>query len=74
MMAPRLSPAVARTDLTDRECSKIIGGLLGSLCTVADVDAVRRAVQWWAETPEAWAAITQGIAMGKSLSGGRNPL
>lgn len=52
-----LSPIPARTDLTDRECSKIIGGLIGSLCQMADEQAVRRAVRFWAETDELWKAI-----------------
>ena len=50
-----LDPRPARTDLTDRECSRIIGGLLGSLVGNApDVETVRRAVRWWAETDQVW--------------------
>jgi hypothetical protein len=44
----------ARTDLTDRECAKLIGACLGGLVEMADVDAVKRAVIWWAETEAAW--------------------
>jgi hypothetical protein len=49
-----LDPRPVRTDLTDRECSRIIGGLLGSLCGCSDVETVRSAVKWWAETDQAW--------------------
>ena len=52
-----LSPQPARTDLTDRECAKIIGGLIGSLCLMADRDQVRKAVQWWAEQDAAWSSF-----------------
>jgi hypothetical protein len=53
-----LDPRPARTDLTDRECARIIGGLLGSLAgSVQDVDTVKRAVKWWAETDQAWRSI-----------------
>lgn len=58
-MKTRLSPTAARTDLTDRECTKIIGGLIGGLCALADVETVHAAIQWWAEHPEAWAAFKQ---------------
>lgn len=49
-----LDLCAARTDLTDRECAKLIGGLIGVLCQMADVETVRRSVVWWAETEEAW--------------------
>jgi hypothetical protein len=51
---PKLSDKPARTDLTDRECSRIIGGVLGGLAGLTDLQALRRAVRWWAETDEAW--------------------
>lgn len=50
----KLSSLEARTDLTDRELAKIIGGLLGSLCMLADPCDLRNAVRWWAETDELW--------------------
>jgi hypothetical protein len=50
-----LDPRPARTDLTDRECARIIGGLLGSLSGIAfDAATVRRAVRFWADTDELW--------------------
>lgn len=52
-----LSSLPARQDLTDRECSKIIGGLLGSLCSMASVETVRDAVKWWAEREDVWTAF-----------------
>lgn len=58
MEQPNLDPRPARTDLTDRECARIIGGLLGSLRGVAvDGETLRRAVRWWAESDDAWTAI-----------------
>jgi hypothetical protein len=48
----------SRTDLTDRELVRIIGGLLGSLAGVAsDVETLRRAVRWWAETDDVWSKM-----------------
>jgi hypothetical protein len=57
----RLSEMQARTDLTDRECSKIIGGLIGVLCTMATPETVRNAVKWWADNGAAWGSIHQYI-------------
>lgn len=50
----KLDARPARMDLTSRECSKLIGALLGGLAQMADVDQLRIAVRWWAETDEAW--------------------
>lgn len=52
-----LSPRPARTNLTDRECSKILGALIGVLVQMADPNDVLSAVRWWADTPDAWTAI-----------------
>ena len=62
-----MDPRPARTDLTDRECIRLIGGLIGGLTQMADVDTVRAAVRWWAETDEAWVALQKGISLGTSL-------
>jgi hypothetical protein len=51
---PKLDSRPARTDLTDRECTKIIGGILGSLSQMTDLETLRGAVRWWAETDGAW--------------------
>ena len=56
-MPKKLSNLPARTDLTDRECAKIIGGVLYGLCQVSCPTTVRAAVQWWAETDKAWAPM-----------------
>lgn len=40
-------------NLTDRECAKIIGALLGSLCSMADPEDVRRAIEYW-NSDESW--------------------
>ena len=62
----------ARTDLTDRECSKIIGGVIGTLCQMAPAENVRAAVAWWAETDDAWSALDQltEIAMAEAKARG----
>lgn len=52
-----LSQAPRRQDLTDRECASLIGGLLGSMVQNADIESVRNAVRWWAETDEAWEGL-----------------
>lgn len=43
----KLSPEPARTDLTDRECCKLIGGTLGCLLQMAEPEEVRRGLLWW---------------------------
>ena len=57
MKIRNLSPIEARTDLTDRECSKLLGSLIGGLCLMADKDTVRDAVRWWAGCDSAWNAM-----------------
>lgn len=56
-MKIRLSEFAARDNLTDREVAKILGGLLGGLMGMSDIGSIRRAVEWWASTPEAWDAL-----------------
>ena len=52
----------SRTDLTDRECANILGGLIGSLCNMADRDKVRAALRWWAETDRLWSLMPETAA------------
>jgi len=52
-----LDPRPMRKDLTSRECASLIGALLGSLVTFADLAEVRAAVLWWAERDDAWDAL-----------------
>lgn len=52
-----LDPRPLRKDLTSRECASLIGALLGSLVTFADIDDVRSALAWWAENDDAWDAL-----------------
>jgi hypothetical protein len=52
-----LDPKPARTDLTDRECAKLIGGLIGTLGELAPLENIRAAVKWWAENEEPWKEI-----------------
>lgn len=53
-MKIHLSNEPARTNLTDRECAKLLGGTIGALVQLSDIETVRRAVEWWAHTDEAW--------------------
>lgn len=48
----KLTSVPARTDLTDRECAKIIGGTIGALADMTDIATIRKAVQWWAALDE----------------------
>jgi hypothetical protein len=59
--------AEAERLLTQKECQKVIGGIIGSLCEMAgDVDTVRRAVEWWLSSdPQAqgaWNFLKQAYA------------
>ena len=62
----KLDRRPARTDLTDRECSKLLGSLIGGLCLMADKETVRAAVLWWGENDDAWRAMD---LMGKAIAG-----
>lgn len=57
-MSKPLSPEPART-LTDRECVKILGGTIGGLVDMADVETVRNAVRWWAESEDGWTIFAE---------------
>ena len=48
-----LDPRPAR-ELTDRECGKILGAVLGGLITMSNTKTVRAAVRWWADNDLAW--------------------
>lgn len=56
-MNDKLTPKPARTDLTDRECTKLIGAIIGGLCLMADKETVRKAIRWWADNDKAWQAM-----------------
>lgn len=53
-MPVKLEPEARRKDLTIREMTSIIGGLVGGLCENSDPKKVRLAFKWWAETDAAW--------------------
>ncbi len=53
----KLDERPARDDLTDRECAKLIGGFLGGLIGQADVDDVKRAIDWWSQNQSAWTSF-----------------
>lgn len=64
-MPEKLDSQAARTDLTDRECAKLIGGTVGVLMEMADPDVVRRGLRWWANLTDAqW---TEFCAAGRSV-------
>jgi len=47
----------ARTDLTDRECTKFLGAVLSGLLQMTDITTLRDAVRWWAEQDKAWEVL-----------------
>lgn len=47
----------ARNDLTSRECAKLLGGFLGGLAEMAPIEAVRDAVNWYAQHDDPWALL-----------------
>jgi hypothetical protein len=53
----KLDTHAARTDLTTRECAKILGGTIGNLETMTRGSEVRDAVRWWAGlSDQQWSA------------------
>ena len=48
-MRMKLNPEPARQDLTLREVSKILGGTIGGLCSMADKETIEQAIRWWSE-------------------------
>lgn len=57
-MPAKLDTHAARTDLTDRECAKLIGGTVGVLMQMANEETVRRGLRWWADlTDGQWAQL-----------------
>jgi hypothetical protein len=69
-MPAKLDSRAARTDLTDRECSKLLGGTIGGLMLMAGENEVRRAIRWWADlTDEQWAQFVTAERAMLGLSG-----
>lgn len=64
----KLTTAPARTDLTDRECSKLIGCTIGGLCGMADKETIARAIQWWADNFESSGMFEVTQQMQKGIS------
>ena len=70
----KLDTREVRTDLTDRECAKLLGGLIGSLLQVSERGAVRRAVQWWAARDAAtWTELGDTAEALRDLTRRRGP-
>jgi hypothetical protein len=42
-----LSTKPVRTDLTDRECTSILGATIGGLMEMAPRENIEAAIQWW---------------------------
>jgi hypothetical protein len=58
--SPKLDERPARDDLTSREVAKLLGGMIGSLCHMANVAEVRTAVEWWGSaSDETWAEVAR---------------
>lgn len=54
----KLTMEPARTDLSDREAAKLIGGLVGVLLQMSDERTVRAALRWWADmSDDEWKVI-----------------
>lgn len=58
-----LSPNAARTNLTDRECTKLLSGCIGSLLQMASLDDVRNAVRWFTDNEEFWTLMEKQKSM-----------
>ena len=54
-----LSPDSARSNLTDRECAKIVSSLCGGLTQMTSVETVRNALRWLVETDAVWDMFEQ---------------
>ena len=39
-------------NLTDRECTKMIGAFIGGLSSMTDAQSIIKALQWWAHRPD----------------------
>jgi len=61
MPTPTLDTRPARTDLTSRECAKLIGGTVGVLVMMAPIKAIRDAVIWIAQHDEYWEMLEASI-------------
>ena len=57
MGKPKLDKRPARTDLTSRECSKLIGGIVGTLAEMAGAHEIKTAIAWWDRHPEVVDAV-----------------
>lgn len=53
----KLDPRPTRADMTDRECAKLLGAVIGGLIAQSDIATVRRAVDWWSQNQSAWDAF-----------------
>lgn len=55
----KLTSFPIRTDLTDRECSTFLNGVVAGLCALAPAESVRNAFRYWAgkESDAEWDAI-----------------
>jgi hypothetical protein len=56
-----LTETPRRKDLTDRECCSLLGSTIGGLIENSSVENVVRALQWWAERPEAITCLADSL-------------
>jgi len=65
----RLSELPARTQLTDLECSLIMGTSLAVLLQMGEPDEVRRRLRWWTEYEQGWAILLEYAEEIRRLAG-----
>lgn len=54
-----LHPGPVRTDLTDRECTHVVGSAIGALLQMSSPSQIKRALLWWAQNVDAVDAMAQ---------------
>jgi hypothetical protein len=52
--AAELEPEPCRRDFTVRECTSLLGAMIGGLQQFADVETIRRAVHWYTKSDAPW--------------------
>lgn len=60
----KLDKRPVRTDLTSRECCRILAGSAGSLLAMADEEAVREAFRFIADRDDFWQEMRAAVSKG----------
>jgi len=50
----RSTKTPATIHLNEEACLQFLGATIGTLAGMADIDTLRKAVKWWADTEKAW--------------------